>query len=110
MADQIRLSDAIENLREELKLAQEIGKTDQLKFNITSIDLELEVTAEHEKNVEGKATGKVRWFVELAGSVGAKNKDVSKHKLKLTLQAIELKDDGTSTQAQVSGTATKGSR
>jgi Trypsin-co-occurring domain 2 len=110
MTHQIRLSKAIENLREELKLAQEMGKTDRLKFNITSIDLELEVTAEHEKDFEGKATGKVQWFVELAGSATAKNKDVSKHKLKLTLQAIEHKDDGTPQQVQVSGTATRGAR
>ena len=82
----IRLSDAIENLREELKLAQEKGKNQDLQFNINSIEIELEVVAETEID----ASGKINWWI-LGGGVGAKAKDASKHNLKLSLQAVDAK-------------------
>jgi hypothetical protein len=41
--DKIKLGDAIENLREELRLAQEKGKNQSLHFDLPSIELELEV-------------------------------------------------------------------
>ena len=80
----IRLSDAVENLREELKLAQEKGKNQQLQFNLESIEIELEVVAETEID----ASGKINWWI-LGGGVDTKAKDASKHKLKLSLQAID---------------------
>ena len=78
----IKLSDAIENLREELKAAQEKGKDQELKFDIQTIDLELEVVAEGESG----ASGKINWYI-FGGSVDSKVKDASKHKVKLTLTA-----------------------
>ncbi|OLP19386.1 hypothetical protein BST81_06480 [Leptolyngbya sp. 'hensonii'] len=80
----IRLSDAINNLREELNLAQEQGKKSDLKLNISSIEIELEVVAES----EGSAGTKVNWWV-LGGELALKEKDARKHKLKLTLQALD---------------------
>lgn len=83
----IRLSDAIQNLREELKLAQTQGKNQDIRFDIGSVEIELEVVAE--KEVGG--SGKINWGI-WGGSIDAKAKDVSKHKLKLTLKAVEIKD------------------
>jgi len=77
----IRVSDAIENLREELKLAQEKGKNQDLQFNVVSIEVELEVIAEEEIG----ASGKVNWWI-FGGAVDTKGKEASKHKLKLVLQ------------------------
>ena len=82
----IKLSDAIENLREELKLAQEKGKNQNLQFDLQSIELELEVIAED----ESKVSGKINWYI-FGGGVDSKEKDASKHKLKLTLKAVDAK-------------------
>lgn len=81
----IRLSDAIENLREELRLAQAKGKNQNLQFDLQSIELELEVIAEDESGVSGK----INWYI-FGGGVDSKTKDASKHKLKLTLKAIDI--------------------
>jgi Trypsin-co-occurring domain 2 len=86
----IRLSDAIAYLREELKAAQHKAQNEDLKFNVGSAEIELEVVAEREKG----GSGKVNWWVFNAG-IDAKNKDISKHKLKLTLQAVQASHDGT---------------
>lgn len=80
----IKLSDAIENLREELRLAQEKGKSQNLQFDLLSIELELEVIAEDESGVSGK----INWYI-FGGGVDSKAKDASKHKLKLTLKAVD---------------------
>jgi len=85
----IRLSDAIENLRAELKLAQDKGKDKGLQFNVGAIEIELEVVAETELGTSGK----VNWWI-LGGGVDTKDKDSSKHKLKLTLQPVEIDRDG----------------
>lgn len=82
----IRLSDAIDNLREELKLAQESGKNQNLQFNVGSIELELEVLIEQ----EGSGNAKINWWI-VAGGGEAKVKGADKHKLKLTLQAVDAK-------------------
>ncbi|MCC5614554.1 hypothetical protein LC605_05570 [Nostoc sp. CHAB 5836] len=80
----IKLSDAIENLREELRLAQEKGKNKNLQFDTQLIELELEISAEDESG----ASGKINWYI-FGGGVDAKAKDASKHKLKLTLRAVD---------------------
>jgi hypothetical protein len=80
----IRLSDAIENLRAELAHAQEHGKGKNLQFGVGSIELELEVVAENETS----GGAKINWWI-FGGGVDAKAKDASKHKLKLTLEAVD---------------------
>ena len=80
----IRLSDAIENLREELVLAKKQGKDKDLQFDISAIELELEVVIEKETGTGGK----INYWIFQAG-VDAKASKANTHKLKLTLQAIE---------------------
>ena len=80
----IKLSDAIDNLREELILSKEKGKDANLQFDIETIELELEVFAEEEATVSGK----INWYI-FGGGADSKLKDTSKHKLKLTLKAVE---------------------
>jgi hypothetical protein len=80
----IKLSDAIENLRAELRHAQEKGKDQNLQFDLQSIELELEVIAEGESGVSGK----INWYI-FGGGVDSKIKDATKHKLKLTLKAVD---------------------
>ena len=80
----IKLSDAIENLRQELRLAQGKGKNQSLQFDLQSIELEFEVIAEDESGVSGK----INWYI-FGGGVDSKVKDATKHKLKLTLKAVD---------------------
>ena len=95
--EQIRLSDAIENLREELTLTQEKGENKSLKFNIDSLEIELEVIAEREEGTSGK----INWWV-LGGEADLKRKDAYKHKLKLSLQAVEVNENGSEGRLKVS--------
>ena len=81
----IRLSDAIDNLRKELKLAQDKSRNQDLQFDVKVIEIELDVVAEN----EGSGSGKINWWI-LGGGVEAKFKDSSRHKLKLSLQAIQV--------------------
>jgi len=81
---QIRLSEAIENLREELKLARNKGENRDLQFNVGAIEIELEVVMEKDAG----ASGKINWYL-FAGTMDSKAKDTSKHKLKLSLNAID---------------------
>ena len=80
----IRLSDAIDNLRAELAHARDQGKGQNLQFNVGLIDLELEVIAENETS----GGAKINWWL-FGGGLDAKAKDASKHKLKLTLEAVD---------------------
>lgn len=82
----ITLSEAIQELRTELAKAIEAGRNDQIKFQPGTIDLELLVTMQKEK--EGKAGVKV-WVAELGGSL--KSQDVNTHKLKISLQPVDAK-------------------
>jgi hypothetical protein len=77
----IKLSDAIEDLRKELELAQEKGKDADLKFEVGAIEIELEVIAGDEAGVSGK----VNWGI-FGGGVDTKFNNASRHKLKLTLK------------------------
>jgi hypothetical protein len=80
----IRLSDAIENLREELKLSQQKGQGKDFQFSVGSIEVELEVVAEEQVG----GSGKINWWV-FGGGADFKTKDSIKHKLKLTLQVVD---------------------
>lgn len=79
----IRLSNAIENLREELAEAQEQGKGKALQFDVGTIEIELEVVAE--KEIAGN--GKINWWIVESG-VDTKASKTNTHKLKLTLQTV----------------------
>lgn len=80
----IKLSDAIENLRSELKYAREKGKNQDLQFDLQSIEIELEVIAEDELSTSGK----VNWYI-FGGGIDSREKNASKHKLKLTLKVVD---------------------
>jgi hypothetical protein len=82
----IRLSEAIDNLREELRFAKEKGGkvNSDLQLVVSSVEIELEIIAEEEDAVSGK----VNWYV-FSGGVDSKAKDASKHKIKISLQAVD---------------------
>ena len=70
-----------------LMIAQEKGATQDVKFCINSIDVELEVVAKKEVG----SSVKVKWFLfEGSAAVGAEK--VCTHKLKLSIQAFTVEE------------------
>lgn len=80
----IRLSEAIENLRAELQLSQDLGKKQDLQFKLGPIELELEVVAEKGAGAEAK----VDWWI-FGGGAEANISNASTHKIKMTLEAVD---------------------
>lgn len=77
---QITLSSAIENLRSELTLAMKAGAHDELRFQLGTIEIELDVTVGSE--LDGKAG--IKWWV-VEANVGEKQTAGSTHRIKLKL-------------------------
>ena len=102
----IKLSDAIENLREELQKAKDKGKDKELRFDIESIDVEFEITFQGESSAEVDSSAKTNlgiFVLGLGSKISSKNTDSSKHKIKISLKAIE--NAGTTTEKTVRVTA-----
>jgi len=96
MAEMVRLSDAIKNLRSQLEEAQQEGTDKAIRFVTKSVEVELSIAFTNE--AEGSA-GIKAWLVDISGraKVGAE----TGHKLKLTLEPrdrggkpTELSDHG----------------
>ncbi|MFZ4699463.1 MAG: trypco2 family protein [Candidatus Methylumidiphilus sp.] len=86
MAD-MSLSDVLQQLREELALAQEKAKDESLKFTVKDIEVELQVATTQE--ADGKVGFKV-WLLE--GGIGGKQGHEQTHKIKLRLEPPQLPD------------------
>ncbi|MFA1541417.1 trypco2 family protein [Actinomadura monticuli] len=77
----IPLSDAIKQLRMELKEAMEEGKDDELKFEVSSIELELNMVIDTRRKMEGKLS---LWKVAAGG--GRESGKSSTHRMMLSLK------------------------
>lgn len=92
----ITLSEAIQHLRSELFTAMQAKASDVLRFQLGTIEIELEVEVTRETTVEG---GLKWWLFEAGGE--AKRASTATHKIKLKLdpigvdgQRIKVSDDG----------------
>jgi hypothetical protein len=90
----LKLSDAIETIREEFEIAQKRSENKELRFNVTSIEIELEVVIEEEESTSGG----INWYVFM-GSVSSKENETKKHKLKVYLEPVNSSGE----RIQVSG-------
>lgn len=79
------LSDAIDALRESLKVAIHTGRDDWLQFELEPIELELEVVATLDMN------GKIGWQIL---EVGASRESVHTQRLTLRLTPVWRTPDG----------------
>jgi hypothetical protein len=80
LVQRIGLSDAIADLRSELTRAFEQGADEPLKFEIGTVDLELEI----ELTVGGTAKAETKWWVVSAGAE-ARGERSTHHRIKLTM-------------------------
>ena len=92
----ITLSEAIQNLRSELLIAMQADATDELRFRLGPIEMELAV----EVTREATAKGGLKWWLVEAGGEGKRGSSAT-HKIKLTLetvgadgQRIKVSDEG----------------
>jgi hypothetical protein len=76
---QVLLSDAIAQLRDELRKAVLEGDDQDIVFVPTEIELELSVTLE----AETKAGGGLKWFVDVSAEASASRSNANKVTLKL---------------------------
>lgn len=79
----VLLSDAIAQLRDELRQAVLEGDDQDIVFVPTEIELELSVTLE----AETKAGGGFKWFVDVSGETSASRSNA--HRVTLKLQAAD---------------------
>jgi hypothetical protein len=82
---QVRLADAIQQLRDELREAILQGKDQDIVFTPTGIDLELSISF----TAEAKAGGGVKLLAFLDLSTEARASRESQHKIKLSLTVTE---------------------
>lgn len=80
----IPLSEMIQTLRSELKVAMKEGGGDELKFEVGEVELELQVRIQNDK--EGK--GGIKFWVLTAGA-GGKKSDETVHTFRLKLKPVK---------------------
>jgi hypothetical protein len=79
----ISFSEAIQELRSELKNALEAGEGHEIRFKPGPIELEMTIALQR----EGAGKGSIKiWVAELGGE--AKMQSSSTHRIKISLQAI----------------------
>ena len=83
----LELADVIKALRQELINAQQAGQDEKTRFNVNTVEVELETVIE--KEVGGKGSGKIRfWVVDADAEVNGKYKNAVRQKIKLSLQPV----------------------
>ena len=80
----ISLSNAIEALRSELARSIEMGKKEDIQFELGGVSIQLEVVAEETT----AADGKVNWWV-FSGGIQNQVGDKSRHLLTVNLQPTD---------------------
>jgi hypothetical protein len=89
MPQKLELAEVIQALREELIKAQKVGNKKKIRFNLNNIEVEFQTAVE--KEVGGDVGGKIKfWVVDADAKASGKYKKSALHKIKLTLQAVDL--------------------
>lgn len=81
----LELAEVIQTLRESLAEAQSKGDGQSIRFNVNSVDIELQTVVEKEAG----AGGKIKFWV-VDGELSGKYKNSVTHKIKLSLQAVDM--------------------
>lgn len=85
----LELAEVIQALRENLIEAQTQGLGQNIKFNVTNVEVELETVVGKDQVAGGGF--KTKFFVvDINADANAKYTNASKQKIKLTLQAVNV--------------------
>lgn len=85
----LELAEVLQALRENLIEAQNLGSGQNIKFNVTNVEVELETVVGKEQVAGGGAKAKF-FVVDINAEANAKYTNASKQKIKLTLQAVNI--------------------
>jgi hypothetical protein len=85
----LELAEVLQALRENLTEAQNLGSGQNIKFNVTNVEVELETVVGKDQVAGGGF--KTKFFVvDINADANAKYTNASKQKIKLTLQAVNV--------------------
>ncbi|WP_026604493.1 trypco2 family protein [Methylomonas sp. 11b] len=92
MDDKLNLAEVIQELRQSLATASTQGAAETIRFNVNSVEVELQMVVE--KSVGGKAGGKFNFWVlgAIDAEASAGYKSAATHKIKLSLQPVDVKN------------------
>ena len=89
MTDTLELAAVIKALRQELITAQQEGTGKDIRFNVNSVEIELETVVEIAG--DGKGGFKIKFgVVEANAEAGGHYKNATKQKIKLSLGAVNV--------------------
>src|SRR5262249_3489797 len=97
MSETIPLRDAVRALRTEIMAAADDASAQSVRFDLGQIELEFQVVAKAEKNVEGKVGGKVNFHIfSVDASIGGGGKlaDERTQKVRFILTPVILDPTG----------------
>lgn len=94
----IPIADALEALRSELEIAMAQGAGHSLRFEPTSVELELQATV----GVASEASGGVKWWLLDVGAMG-RHESAATQKVTLRLTPTVQSADGSSGRALLEG-------
>jgi len=90
--DKLNLAEVIQELRQSLVTASAHGEAETIRFNVNSVEVELQMVVEK----TGSLTGKGKFNFWVLGDVGAEAsatyKNSATHKIKLNLQPVDVKN------------------
>lgn len=107
-AKPIPISDGIAALRDQLHMAIKDAPDDGVKFEIQTIDLEMQVVATTAGS--GEVNGGVEWKLlgfKIGGKASASYSYAGAHKVKLSLKPVIKNPDGTSSTVEVAADSPK---
>ncbi|MBI4652449.1 hypothetical protein HY745_14475 [Candidatus Desantisbacteria bacterium] len=101
--DLIQLSTMLQDLRKELQISFGKAEKESLRFNLNSIDLELQVVVTKEANA---SAGTKFWVLDT--NAGIKYGDTITHTIKLSMKPVMYDKDGNKlTDIEVSNTGNR---
>lgn len=99
-ANSFELSEVIKALRDDLAKAQTQGDGQSVRFNVTNVDIELQTVIEKEASTGAKIK-----FLVVDADANGKYKNAITHKIKLSLQAVQIDPAGESKNLQLAAEA-----
>ena len=95
MEQALELSQVIQSLREDLTEASQKGDGKKIRFNVSSISVELQTVVEKKVGAEAGAKFKF-WVLDASAKATTGYKEAATHKIVLNLQPVKTEQDDSS--------------
>jgi hypothetical protein len=92
MKHSLELTEVIKALRKDLTIAADYAEGEEIRFNVDSIDVELQTVVEKEANID--IGGKIKfWVLDIDAKTSGKYAKATTHKIKLHLKPVKITVD-----------------